>query len=229
MVNLIWCPYINDEMGSNMASFISAFPYAHRRRLEGGKKELGAFDPLTYKLYILAHGHEQMPVFSIKPHTWTPKELVALLYSDGLPTTWREIELLVCFAGASVNTTKIGDKLLGIRQNMLDLRAQGVDREAPQIKQLSKKFDVVAAKGQDPSQFTSDAQLVPLAGQFVQALKNHTPPYTHFRVISYAARVAQNFSEGQVTLDVRRGKPKKRDKGWGEPLSKHPDKIKIWH
>ncbi len=222
MVNLIWCPEPDYALGQSMAAFIDSFPNTHKKGLVGGKKQLGAFNPLTDKLYILVHGHEQMPVFSIMPKTWSANELVELLHSDGLPTTWREIELLVCYAGASVNTKKIGDELLGLRQNMLDLRKKGVPKEAPEIKQLLKKFGVVTAKGQAPSAFRFDTQAVPLAALFVQALKSHK--YTNFRVTSYAAKVAQNLSEGKVTLDLRSW-----GGGWSEPLSQHADKIKIWH
>jgi hypothetical protein len=196
-----------------MHTFTDHFPNAHKTHLEGGKKELDAFNPLTDKLYILAHGHRRMPVFSITdsegaPRTWTATELVKLLYSDGLPTNWREIELLVCNAGLSVNTTEHSDQLLGLRENMLALKKQGVASNSPKMTPLKTQFLEVANKPQAHDEFKSAAQVLPLAAQFVQALKTHRHkgracPYTNFRVISYAAKVAQNFSEGKVTLDLR--------------------------
>jgi hypothetical protein len=207
-----------------MASFIHAFPHTHPTALEGGKKQLGAFNPLTDKLYIIAHGHKQMPVFACNKQRWTASELVKLLNADGLPTTWREIELLVCHAGESVNSVKIGGKLMGIQQQAVSLKAQGVASGSRAMKQLEQKFNTTAAKGLAPSAFTSDDQLLPLVAQFVHTLKTHTPPYTNFRVISYGAKVAQNFSSGTVSLDLR-----DRGGAWDEPLSKYPHLIKIWH
>jgi hypothetical protein len=221
-MNLIWCPSIDSEMRGQMETVISTFPHMHKTPLEGGKKELGSFTPLTDKLYIIAHGHAQMPLFTCNKKHWNATELVDLLQTDGLPTTWRDIELLVCHAGESVNSVKVGSKLLALQQMGKDLKAQGVAPGSSQFTKLGKKFDAIAAKGPKPSAFTSDDQLLPLVAQFTQALKNKK--YTNFRVISYAAPVAQNFSTGEVRLDLR-----KTGGEWGEPLSKYPHLKKVWH
>lgn len=221
-MNLIWCPSIDSEMRGQMDSVIRSFPQMHQTALEGGKGELGAFNPLTDKLYIIAHGHSQMPVFKCNKKHWTATELVQLLMADGLPATWRDIELLVCHAGESVNSVKVGDKLMGIQQQALDLKAKGVTAGSAPMNKLVTTFNAAAAKGQAPSAFTSQDQLLPLAAQFTQALKDNR--YTNFRVISYGAPVAQNFSGGTVTLDM-----KTKGGAWGESLAQNPGLIKIWH
>ncbi len=211
-MNPLWCPSIDDEMRDQMKKVVRHFPTMDATLFEGGGGGLGAF-PTTSKLYIMAHGHSKMPVFSCNKKVWTASQLVALLKADGLSTKWRDIELLVCHAGESVNSQAVGGKLLGIRQQ--------VDVVGKVTPKLQTAWDATAKKGQAPGAFTSADQLLPLAAQFAQALKSGG--FSTFRVISYAAPVAQNFSGGKVTLDLR---PSGGE--WGEPLDAHRDLVKIW-
>jgi len=220
-MNLIWCPSIDVEMQNNMASVMHSFPNMHQTALEGGHRQLGAFNPQSDKLYILAHGHAQMPIFRCNHQSWTANQLVKLLRNDDLPTDWRDIELLVCHAGESVNSAQVGNKLLGVHKQAVTLKAFGFAAGSGPMNKLVTKYNTVAANGQAPSAFDSGDQLLPLAAQFTQALKDYK--FTNFRVISYAAPVAQNFMVGRVTLDMRT-----KGGGWEEELAVHPDLIKIW-
>lgn len=217
-MNLIWCPSIDGEMKGQMDTIIRSFRDMHQERLEGGKNELGAFDPVRDKLYIIAHGHEQMPVFTCNRKSWSADQLVELLKSDGLSTQWGEIELLVCHAGESVNSAQVGNQLLAIRQK---LRDKGITKGTGGFKKLEAKFASAASKGQRPGAFVSADQLLPLAAQFTQALKN--AGYRRFRVTSYAAPVAQYFGTGRVTLDLT-----DRKGAFGAELNDHPDLVKVW-
>lgn len=222
-MNSIWCPSIDKEMHDQMDVFIKNFPETNEKFLEGGARQLGDLNPLTDKLYIIAHGHSQMPIFKCDNQLWTANELVELLSADGLPANWRDIELLVCNAGASVNSVKVGNKLLAIQQQAQKLKAQGVATGSEQMDRLAVKHKKAAVKGQEaPSAFTSHDQLLPLAAQFTQALKNHQ--YTHFRVISYAAPVAQYFHNGTVKLNLAANGGR-----WGEEATQYPTMMKIWH
>jgi len=49
-MNIIWCPSIDDEMREQMGKFIKNFPNTHPTTLEGGKKQLGAFNPAMDRL-----------------------------------------------------------------------------------------------------------------------------------------------------------------------------------
>ena len=218
MVHLIWCPSIDSEMRGNMDSFMCAFPKPHKTALEGGQKQLGGFDPLTHKLYIVAHGHEQMPLFACNKQRWT--EPVGRLVGRRWSTPdWREIELLVCHAGQSVNTAKVGEKLLAIHQKSLTVAV-----DPAKVNSLRDQYNAIAPKGQRPSPFLSQDQLLPLAAQFVHSLKTHNPPYTNFLVTSYAVAVCQHFSLGYVTLDLTgNGGP------WGALPAQYPHLIKVWH
>jgi hypothetical protein len=215
-MNLIWCPNNNEKLLLQMQTFIRAFPETHPTPLHGGKKELGGFNPAACTLYILAHGHGQMPVFKCGDDRWTATQLVALLQSDLLPKDWRKIELLVCHAGESVNSRKIGNELLRLRARAdIPIIGRFLKNSA------QKKFEKTAKKGQKPSPFTSKNQLLPLAAQFAYALK--VAGYTDFSVTSYGAPVAQRFSLGYVSLDMST-----KDGGWTEKLEDHQDLIKIW-
>lgn len=219
-MNLIWCPSIDNEMKGLMDAIIKYLPDMHKERLEGGRGQLEAFDPLRDKLYIIAHGHSQMPVFKCDGKSWNATQLVRLLKEDGLSSQWRDIELLVCHAGESVNSVEVGNNLLAVRQQ---LRDKGIKPGTGAFEKLKAKYDSIASKGVAPRAFLSADQLLPLAAQFTQALK--IGGYTHFRVISYAAPVAQNVNElnREVTLDLsdRGGK-------FGEKIEGHRDLVKVW-
>ncbi len=219
MTNLVWCPSIDEEMRGQMANIVKHFRDMHNTPLEGGKKQLRNFAPPNYKLYVLAHGHGEMPLFKCNNKTWTATQLVQLLQSDGLSTAWRDIELLVCHAGESVNSVAVGNQLLEVFSKSKKFEKVPVFG-AIKMSNGRKEYAKIAKNGKKPSLFTDSDQLLPLAAQFTHALKH--AGYTNFRVISYAAPVAQNFTQG-VTLDM-----KSKGGNWGETLDQNTGLIKIW-
>jgi hypothetical protein len=217
--NPIWCPSIDAEMRDTMTSAIISLPSMSPHPLEGGSGGLGNFNPLTDKLYIVAHGHSEMPVFSCNKNHFTPTRLVAMLEADGLPKNWRDIELLVCHAGESVNSIKVGNQLVAIATDYKAAKAAGKSTASAEA-----KYAATNKKSSAPSAFVDASQLLPLAAQFTQALKD--AKFTNFRVISYAAPVCQYYGGGLIHLDTSA-----IGGGWGTPITSPTcaDLIKVWH
>lgn len=213
----IWCPALDNEMRTAGGRYVDSMNL-YAEVLEGGRKQLEKFTP-TSKLYIVCHGHSRMPLFKTGGGTWTAQQLVDLLVADGLPKDQREIELLVCHAGESVNTVENADKLLKLHGKAQALKALGKS-----FASLGEKFKKTQAKGMQPSSFEgkdASKMLLPMAAQLSSSLKN--AGYTHFRVISYKAAVAQYCQDGKVYLDLS-------DKGgaWGVCIDKKPEYRVVW-
>jgi hypothetical protein len=219
LANVIWCPSFDTEMTGLMKNFISSYPNMHPTAMEGGAGGLDAFES-TGTLFILAHGNEQIPVFMSNKRSFTAPKLAEMLELDGLAKDWREIELLVCHAGESVNSAKVGNQLLDLRGKSLQAQEQGDMKNANKFRQA---FGNVAKKSQPPTPFTRKDQLLPLAALFTQALKERG--YTNFRLTSYAAPVAQYFHSKDRYLRL----PKSSGEGTEFVLaSTRPDLVKIW-
>jgi hypothetical protein len=189
--------------------------------LEGGKGGLQSFQP-TAKLYILAHGHSRVPRFITTGSTqsWTADQLAELLLADGLSLEQRDIELLVCHAGHSVNTIKGAAQL----EAVLDKRR--IAREASntsKVAALAKKFEKLAAEQKPPTFFETDPEhlLLPMAAQLASALRQRK--FTHFRIISYKCPIAQYSHGAHIYLDLgaKGGK-------WGAKADDHPEYRAIW-
>ncbi|MCA9557166.1 MAG: hypothetical protein H6704_13935 [Myxococcales bacterium] len=216
--NVIWCPSIDVEIRQQMDNAIRGLPNMHGSRMEGAGCDLSDFDPKG-TLYIIAHGHTRMPLATCNNRQWQARELVQMLIGAGLPRDWREIVLFICHAGESVNSKSNAQKLLDLRaKKPTDMHARGAQRK---LDSLAKSYQSTQAKGLQPAPFTSEKQLLPFAAEFTQALK--TNGFTHFRVTSYAAPVAQSFGDGVIRLALQQ-----RGGQWGEPASRHPHLIKIW-
>ncbi|MEL6330880.1 MAG: hypothetical protein AAFR38_14615 [Planctomycetota bacterium] len=214
----LWCPGLDTEMGQRGERFISANKW-HGTILEGGKKQLGGFGPHG-KLYILSHGHAQMPVFTTEKGSWTAEQLAALLEADGLAKDQREIELLVCHAGESVNSKAVGGKLMAVSQSYQDAKAANASVDSAPFK---KKYDKINAKSTQPTFFESEPErlLVPLSAQLADALKKKH--FTNFRVTAYKCPVAQYNPGPGVFLDLT---PKGGN--WGEKASDHAGYTVVW-
>ena len=216
MENHLWGPMPDAEMKELARLYIRDLGL-HATFLQNGACDLAKFAPQS-KLYVLAHGHAQMPMFTNENGKWSASQLALMLEADGLPKDQRDIELLVCHAGQSVNDKATASKLLKIFSKSEAAKAQGKGTGA-----FDAKYAEAAAKGTKPRFFESDpeALLIPLAAQLAQALKRLG--YTHFRVISYKCPVAQYTTEGHVHLDLS-------TKGghWGARATDHPTFRVIW-
>lgn len=194
----IYCPGVDEEMNQNLSRLVECKWADKSNVFTGGKKELGRLDP-SWKLYLLAHGHAQMPLFSTKAGKWTAKQMVDLMVSDGLKKSHRVIELLVCHAGESITSKSAAKERMSLYQRFL--LAQSAKDQKKQ-NQLVQKFTKVVEKGPKPSAFTREDQTLPVCAQFVQELKHQG--FSNIRVIGYAAPVCQYYSDGpgKVRLDT---------------------------
>jgi hypothetical protein len=216
----IWCPGLDPEMRDVGKQFITALGL-DVNLYEGGKGGLDGFDPHA-KLWILCHGHDRMPRFVTQKGNWSAEQLATLLAADGLPKDQREIELLVCHAGESVNSRANAQKLLGLQKKATAYTKTG--KQIPAA--LQAKYKKTEAKGQRPQFFETAANggdlLLPMAAQLSQALK--AAGFTHFRLISYKAPVAQYANGKKVYLDLR-----SKGGAWGKAAELVPQYRAIWH
>lgn len=170
------------------------------------------------KLYLLCHGHSQLPLFSTTVGKWSADELADRMVSDGLKTTLREIEMLVCHAGESITTKSAAKERMTLYHRFLGAKTKN-DQKA--MNKIAKKFDSVVSKGPKPSFFTHENQVVPLCAQFVQSLKNRG--FQYIRVTAYKCPVAQYFGDGKVHLDL-----KTKGGAWGVEADSVPEYRVVW-
>ncbi len=220
---VIWIPGSFDpEMDKRALAFIQAFAM-YPRALHGGGGELRFLLPTT-KLYILCHGDPNMPLFLTHgAGSWSASELADMLAADGLKRDHKDIELLVCYAGESVNTRANGAEMMRLRSEAKAARAAGDDTRLLNAQQTFAGLRASAP----PSQFFEvdpALWLVPLAGQLATALRQRE--YTNFRLVSYKCPVAQYNPDASVYLDLR-----KKGGDFGESADE-PKNLKyraIWH
>jgi hypothetical protein len=213
----LWAPIPDNEMIKRGTTFIRDFNL-HDTLLKGGASDLSKFSA-TSKLYILAHGHSKMPFFSNGNGKWDATQLASMLEGDGLPKHQRDIELLVCHAGESVNNKSAATKLVKICENAKKASDQNKSKD-----KFIKSFNKVSDEsGTEPTFFETDPEnlLVPLAAQLTQALKSRK--YTNIRIISYKCPVAQYSQGGEVYLDLT-----KKGGGWGVKAKDNPTYRVTW-
>jgi hypothetical protein len=192
----IWCPKIDDEMRKCGDNFISNL-HLSQTFFEGGKEIPDNFSP-NAKLYILAHGHERMPFFTCANSKWTAKEITEMLVKDGLSTEIRDIELLVCHAGNSVNSIEEADKLLALAASM----KTASESEKVKLRTEYARINALNTAVPKPRHFEDtdpenhvdlEKMLLPLAAQLSGALKEYG--FSNFRMKSYKAPVSQDSNE----------------------------------
>ncbi len=198
----IWIPGpFDEEMDGLAARFVQAAPNMSQAVLHSGQGGLANLHPQS-KLYILAHGHPHMPVFCTKAGgSWTAGKIAGMLRDDGLSLEHRDIELLVCHAGESVNTKSGASAMMKLRTEANWARARN---DQAKVSQLNTQFDGLKAGAPAPQFFEVDPErwLLPLAAQLTGDLRRRG--FTHFQLISYKCPVAQYIDpNGGVYLDLR--------------------------
>jgi hypothetical protein len=165
-------------------------------------------------LYIICHGNRSMPVFQTNAGRWTAEQMVKLLEKSGLKKEHRNIELIVCHAGASVSTNDQHASRTPLYDQLWKLK-EGSTKHTNKLEEVKK---VLGNSG--PSEFTDPStQLYPLAAQFAWQLKKRE--YTNFCVKSYALSVSQTFLvDGLIRLTTTGKVPKGK---WGDD---RPDIVK---
>jgi ribosomal protein L4 len=171
------------------------------------KLALGTRDKLNIKknerLFIVAHGHRHLPWFVSNKMKWTAKEMAKLLESRGLPKDHKDIYLLVCYGGLSVNEKKTAKKMLKI----IDER-KNADKKNNKtlVKKKEKEFKTLADTIK-PAEYDKESQELPLAAQLAHELKSLPRPYKNFRIIAYDGAVSavniQSYS--RVVLELEDG------------------------
>jgi hypothetical protein len=196
--SMLWCPSVDNDIKDIAKQALKKLSDMYPRLLEGGKKELAQFKP-EQKLYIVAHGDPRMPIFRTDK-TFSATELADLLVKDGLSLEQKEIELLVCHAGESVNTEKRSNYLMEMRNKIVQTRT--VNAEA--ANGLSKRLQTETRNEKAPQFYdanNSKERELPLGAQLVQALKGHN--FTNLLITCYQAPITSTFNNGVVCLDLK--------------------------
>jgi hypothetical protein len=196
--SMLWCPSVDNDIKDIAKQALKKLSDIYPRLLEGGKKELGQFEP-AQKLYIVAHGDPRMPIFRTDK-TFSATELADLLVKDGLSLEQKEIELLVCHAGESVNTEKRSNYLMKMRNKILETRNVNPDAAT----RLSNRVQGETRNEKAPEFYDaqhSSGRELPLGAQLVQALKSHN--FTNLLITCYQAPITSTFNNGVVCLDLK--------------------------
>lgn len=193
----------------------------------GGQKTLGGVGA-NDTLYLLMHGHGTMPLFTQRkcvvdgeanrPHFWSAEEMAALLESDGLPKTHRDINMLVCHAGESLGDRAIANQLLAIQAKVPAVRKNAVEMAA-----LSNKYATLAAK-MVPSGYSNAGQTFPMGAQLFRELSIRG--YNNLRIVSYKAPVATYFGTPSIDHPDMEINLELKPKEW-TPLAKCPAAITV--
>jgi hypothetical protein len=195
---MLWCPSIDENIKGIAEQALKKLSDNYPELLEGGKKQLGQFKP-TQKLYIIAHGDLRMPIFRTDK-TFTATEVADLLVKDGLSLEQKEIELLVCHAGESVNTEKRSRYLMAMRNKIVETRK--INTYAASV--LSLRLNAETKNEKRPEFYDaqhSTGRELPLGAQLVQALKSHN--FTNLVITCYQAPITSTFHNGVICLDLK--------------------------
>ncbi len=207
--NAVYLPWPDKELSEAAQSAIYSLPNIHPNiltgihRLSDPEIPTGIYKPLkdldpNAKLYLIAHGHKDLPKFTIAGHdgtgsgSFTPDELAHWMENDGFNKEHRELELLVCHAAQSIGTKSIIEKRQKINKEWEKIKESGIsevekERQKQRLNEEFKRLDT------EPSEFKYSEQLIPMAAQLIQALKNRG--YSKIRMISYEGPVRQKFGE----------------------------------
>jgi hypothetical protein len=196
----VYCPGLDTEMQTPLDQMVF-YKWVEKNDVHvGGGRSLANVDS-SAKLYVLCHGHGQLPLFSTNAGKWSAVDLATLMLNDGLKTSHRELELLVCHAGESLTSTKAAEQRMALYHQYKNAAAIA---NKVQMNKISAKFDAVASQGPGPALFSHESQILPLCAQLVQALKDLG--FGFIRVRGYKASVCMYCSEGPgvVLLDLRK-------------------------
>jgi len=160
--------------------------------INGNTVALGTVDP-TAKLYIICHGHQDMPRFTVGKEKWTAQEMADLLENSGLKKTHREIVMLVCHAGQTLGKQSVINQRLGIQSTYTKVKGStgkiGKMREQRAINQFNELKDQAS-----PTDFTNKDQVLPMICQLIDALK--AKKYNFIRMQAFLGPVKANLTYG---------------------------------
>lgn len=160
--------------------------------INGNTVALGTVDPMA-KLYIICHGHEEMPMFTVGSKRWSAKEMADLLESSGLKKSHREIVMLVCHAGQTLGDKSVISQRVGLQSTYDKVKnstsKKGLTKKSQTINEFAKLKDQAS-----PTTFTSTNQVLPMVSQLIDALK--VKKYDFIRMQAFLGPVNANLSNG---------------------------------
>jgi hypothetical protein len=144
--NFLWSPKLDGdtELTERAGRYIDDLNL-YKRAFQGGQGGLGQFSSKA-KMYILCHGHSRLPLFSTEGGKWTAAQVAQMLLDDGMNKDQRDIELLVCHAGESVNSIKGAEALSPIREKAMAVK----DKKPEEFKKLQEKYMEMQVKFPKP-------------------------------------------------------------------------------
>lgn len=160
--------------------------------INGNTVALGTVDPLA-KLYIICHGHQDMPMFTVGSEKWTAKEMADLLESSGLKKTHREIVMLICHAGQTLGDKSVINQRISLQKSYDKVKNSTSGKDATKKAATIQKFDQLKSQA-SPTTFTSEDQVLPMVSQLIDALK--TKKYEFIRMQAFLGPVSANLSNG---------------------------------
>jgi len=225
MANFVYVP---DGRDTEMGSLANQLNYFHEfNKLSGGERTLNQVSS-SDRLYLLCHGHGEMPVFCLTKipesgtKSWTAGEMADLLVSDRLSKQIKEMQLLVCHAGESVADIKEAQFLLNLRVRAKEANEQ---HNKKLYEKLRKQYDSFVKKKTPPKPFISEKQAFPLAAQLYRELYHRG--FKKLRITSYKAPVAQYIPAAKKPFRPELDLTSKGG-NWGESLDKHPDYVALY-
>lgn len=209
----IYCPGRDAEFEGLSARMIECVPGMHPETLWGGDKSLDALAPKA-RLYLMCHSHYEMSVFEAAEQIWTPKQLAALMESDGLDKGLQALEMMVCKAGVALNSKKSQQELLELKaeyDNAKKSEDPNPNAKAKRIEKAQKAYNAAAKKALKAAPYSNKNQALPLSCELMDELKKRG--YKDLRITAYKVPVAFIFVNGEVTLNLETAN------GYGVPVS----------
>ena len=160
--------------------------------INGNTVALGTVDA-TAKLYIICHGHQDMPYFTVGKQRWTAKEMAELLEGSGLKKTHREIVMLICHAGQSLGNEAVINQRVALQSTYDKVKNATTGKDA--IKKADTLHKFAELKDQaSPTNFTNKEQVLPMICQLIDALK--AKKYDFIRMQAFLGPVKADLSNG---------------------------------
>lgn len=160
--------------------------------INGNTVALGTVDA-NAKLYIICHGHQDMPMFTVGKKNWTAKQMADLLESSGLKKTHREIVMLVCHAGQTLGDKSVINQRLALQSTYDKVKNATSGKAAAKKEETINKFSELNDQA-SPTNFTNKDQVLPMVSQLIDALK--AKKYDFIRMQAFLGPVNANLSNG---------------------------------
>jgi hypothetical protein len=192
----VFCPVnpeaAGDEAVKQACRSILNMPGVVGPVINGNTVALGTVDPME-KLYIICHGHQDMPVFTVAKERWTAQQMADLLESSGLKKTHREIVMLVCHAGQTLGDKSVINQRLALQETYDKVRNSTSGKDVAKKEKVINKFADLKDQA-SPTTFTHKDQVLPMICQLIDALK--AKKYEFIRMQAFLGPVSANLSNG---------------------------------